>query len=139
MDSSIFLSLARVLVEVSIIEFISRWAIERTDRDRFHWAGRPFEAQGELEAGATKSAIRENGVPRFEGTAGLELFGAVGDPEDVIKLLRMARVGVIGAFVLVLDLGTCGLRCRPLFSSCVGGAAIDGTTGGLWKGGVGEG
>ena len=63
----------------------------------------------------------------------------MGDPEDVIKFLRMARVGIIGAFVLVLDLGTRGLRCRPLFSSYVGGAAVDGAAGGLWEGRVGEG
>ena len=67
------------------------------------------------------------------------LFGAVGDPEEVIELLRMARVGVIGAFVLVLDLDTRGLRCRPLFSCCVGGGAVDGTSGSLWKGGGREG
>ena len=73
------------------------------------------------------------------GTAGFELFGAMGDPEDVIKFLRMARVGIIGAFVLVLDLGTSGLRCRPLFSCCVGGGAVDGTTGGFWKSGGCEG
>ena len=28
------------------------------------WAGRPFAGQGKREAGATKSAIWENGVPR---------------------------------------------------------------------------
>ena len=82
--------------------------------------------------------IRENGVPRFGGTAGLELFGAVGDPENVIEFLWMARVRVIGAFVFVLDVGAGGLHCRPLFSCCVGGAAVDGTAGCLWISGVGE-
>ena len=76
--------------------------------------------------------------PGSEGTGGLELFGAVGDPENVIEFLWMPRVRVIGAFVFVLDVGAGGLHCRPLFSRCVGGAAVDGTTGRLRMGGVGE-
>jgi hypothetical protein len=70
---------------------------------------------------------------------GVELFGAMGDPEEVIELLWVARIGVIGTFVLVLDLDARGLRCRPLFSCCAGGGAVDGASGGFWKGGGCEG
>jgi hypothetical protein len=67
------------------------------------------------------------------------LVGAVGDPEKVIELLRMARVGVIGAFVLVLDIGAGGLHGLSCFACGVGGTAVDWTTGSLWKGPGGEG
>ena len=66
---------------------------------------------------------------------GLGLFGAVGDPEEVIKLLRVARVGVVGAFVLVLDVGAGGLHALSCFAGGVGGAAVDGASGSFGEGG----
>jgi len=63
----------------------------------------------------------------------------VGDPEEVIEFLRVARVGVVGAFVLVFDVGTSRLHAFSGFAGGVGGAAVDGATSGLGKGGGGEG
>jgi hypothetical protein len=67
------------------------------------------------------------------------LFSAVGDPEEVIEFLRVARVGVIGAFMLVLDVGAGGLHAFSCFACGVGGAAVDRASGSFWKGGGGEG
>ena len=47
---------------------------------------------------------------------GLELFRAVGDPEKVIEFLRMAWVGIVGALVLVLDIGAGGLHALACFA-----------------------
>jgi hypothetical protein len=67
------------------------------------------------------------------------LFGAVGDPEKVVELLGVAGVGVVGAFVLVLDVGAGGLGGFSGFTGGVAGAAVDGASGGLWKSGGCEG
>ena len=64
----------------------------------------------------------------------LALFAAVGDPEDVVELLRVARVGVVGAFVFVFDIGAGGLHGLSCFAGGVGSAAFDGATGGFWIG-----
>jgi hypothetical protein len=95
-----------------------------------------FRVFGSRESSRSERNPRGRGKPlpyKSVAEEKFKLFGAVGDPEDVIKLLWMARVGVVGAFVLILDVGAGGLHCRPLFSCCVGGAAVDGTTGGLGK------
>jgi len=63
----------------------------------------------------------------------------VGDPENVIEFLWMARVRVIGAFVFVLDLGTTRLALPSSFfpvawavPPSMGQLAV------LWISGVGE-
>ena len=68
-----------------------------------------------------------------------ELFGAVGDPEEVVEFLGMARVGVVGAFVLVFDVGAGGLHALARFAGGVASAAVDGASGGLGEVGGGEG
>ena len=75
----------------------------------------------------------------FVISTGFKLLGAMADPENVVELLRMARVGVIRPFMFVLDVGAYGLRPRPLFSRRMRAPPVDGTTGGLRKGRVGEG
>ena len=67
------------------------------------------------------------------------LFGAVGDPEEVVELLRMARIGVVGAFVLVLDFGAGGLHAFSCFSRGVPRGAVDRAGSRFWEGGIGEG
>lgn len=67
------------------------------------------------------------------------LFGAVGDPEEVVEFLGVARVGVVGAFVFVFDVGASGLHGFSFLAGGVGGAAVDGAGGGFGKGGGGEG
>ena len=70
---------------------------------------------------------------------GGDLVGAVGDPEEVIEFLGVARIRIVGTFVFVFDVDAGGLHGFPGFAGGVGSAAFDGTTGGLWKGGVREG
>jgi hypothetical protein len=72
-------------------------------------------------------------------TAGLGLFGAVRDPEEVIEFLGVARVGVVGAFVFVFNVGAGGLHSFSGFSGSVGGAVVDGAVGGFGKIRGGEG
>ena len=91
--------------------------------------GQPFEARGEPEAGVTG----------FGGAAGLELFGAVGDPEEVVEFLGVAGVGVIGAFVFVFDVGAGGLHAFACFPRSVARATVDGAAGGFGEGGGCEG
>jgi hypothetical protein len=64
----------------------------------------------------------------------------VGDPEEVIEFLGVARVGIIGAFVFIFDVGTGGLHTLASFSGGVAYAAIDRATGSFGKteGGEGE-
>lgn len=83
---------------------------------------------------ALPRANQENGAPRGRG-----LFGAVGYPVEVVEFLGVARVGVVGAFVFVFDVGAGGLHSFAGFSRGVACAAVDGAAGGFGKGEGGEG
>ena len=63
----------------------------------------------------------------------------MGDPEEMVELMRVAGIGVIGAFVFVFNIGAGDLHAFSGFAGGVGGAAVDGTTGGFWKSGGCEG
>jgi len=69
---------------------------------------------------------------------GQELFGAVGYPVEMVEFLGVARVGIVGAFVLVLDVGAGGLHSFASFSGGVTCAAVDGAAGGFGKAGGGK-
>ena len=58
--------------------------------------------------------------------AQLELFAAVGNPEDVVEALRMRWVGVIRTLVPVFNVGTFALRAGSLFSCGACGGPVNG-------------
>ncbi len=68
----------------------------------------------------------------------VKLFGAVGDPEEVVEFLGVAGVGIVGAFVFVFDVGAGGLHSLASFSGGVACAALDGAAGGFGKSEGGE-
>ena len=93
------------------------------------------------KGGAPSSSFagRRNTGPRVASTVELGLFGAVGDPEEVIEFLGVARIGVVGAFVFVFHVDAGGLHGFSGFTGGVGGAVVDGATGGFGEIGGGEG
>ena len=93
------------------------------------------------KGGAPSSSFvgRRNTDPRAASIVELGLFGAVGDPEEVVEFLRVSRGGVIGPFVFVFNVGAGGLHGFSGFTGGVGGAAVDGAAGGFGEIGGGEG